>query len=301
MKKYPGYSFSFFCWIRLRDHNEDDIKTYKTIRQRRQLYSFYNDNGQGFEAFFTNDASSLVVSLCTRKEFHSVQISDLKIVSKSPPISTSDESPEFDEWHSIAVVYIPAKNPFHSSKLCIYVDGKLVKEADTKLPNFYEAFTHNSICAACIQPQTISSNNPNMSTSLTTPLSSVKSLFSFGGSKTPTKTDPKSLSVSSIPCGTQDLVWDTSTCLLGQLSCCFALHDQLQENQVKILHRMGPNTDEFGNTEVTELHDLKAKLMFYYHAKYANDSTCFDLSHHNMNAELHGKYFTLNSFKVKSG
>jgi len=46
-------------------------------KKQRQLYSFYTDSGQGFEAFFTPDCSSLVVSVCTKKEFISLQLQEL--------------------------------------------------------------------------------------------------------------------------------------------------------------------------------------------------------------------------------
>ncbi len=62
VKKWPGYAFTFHCWLKLRN----DLETFE--KKRRQLYSFYNEYGQGFEAFFTPDCSSLVVSVCTKKE-----------------------------------------------------------------------------------------------------------------------------------------------------------------------------------------------------------------------------------------
>lgn len=61
IKKWPGYGFSFHCWIKLRS----DLESFE--KKRRQLYSFYNDYGQGFEAFFTPDCSSIVVSVCTKR------------------------------------------------------------------------------------------------------------------------------------------------------------------------------------------------------------------------------------------
>ncbi len=65
VKKWPGYAFTFHCWLKLRN----DLETFE--KKRRQLYSFYNEYGQGFEAFFTPDCSSLVVSVCTKKEVSS--------------------------------------------------------------------------------------------------------------------------------------------------------------------------------------------------------------------------------------
>ncbi len=127
IKKWPGYAFTFHCWIKLRN----DLELFE--KKRRQLYSFYNDSGQGFEAFFTPDCSSLVVSVCTKKEFLSVQLRELDFDS-SQSINGSNSAPTSpftnsngnlnnsnnnnnttntsDYWHSIAIVHIPAKNPF---------------------------------------------------------------------------------------------------------------------------------------------------------------------------------------------
>jgi hypothetical protein len=85
IKKWPGYAFTFHCWLKLRSDAESFSK------QRRQLYSFYNDQGQGFEAFFTSDCSSLVVSVCTKKEFLSVQLRELDF-DASQSINTSANS-----------------------------------------------------------------------------------------------------------------------------------------------------------------------------------------------------------------
>lgn len=77
VKRWPGYAFTFHAWIKLRS----DLELFE--KKRRQLYSFYNDQGQGFEAFFTADCSSLVVSVCTKKEFLSVQLRELNFDSSS--------------------------------------------------------------------------------------------------------------------------------------------------------------------------------------------------------------------------
>ena len=87
VKKWPGYAFSFNCWIKLRN----DLELFD--KKRRQLYSFYNDSGQGFEAFFTPDCSTLVVSVCTKKEFLSVQLRELDFDSSQSINSSMDTSP----------------------------------------------------------------------------------------------------------------------------------------------------------------------------------------------------------------
>ena len=78
VKKWPGYAFTFHAWVKLRS---DSLALYE--KKRRQLYSFYADSGLGFEAFFTADGSSLVVSVCTKKECLSVQVRELNFDSSN--------------------------------------------------------------------------------------------------------------------------------------------------------------------------------------------------------------------------
>lgn len=170
-----------------------DIELFE--KKRRQLYSFYNDYGQGFEAFFTPDCSSLVVSLCTKKEFLSVQVRELDFDSSvlidhslaDPSNNSASDQSYFsddknfstnDSWHSIAIVHVPAKGPFGYSQVCVYVDGVLKKETDLKCPNFYDTLNHVRIGAACSRPVTTSGYS--VSNTLTAPLSNLKSVFSMG-------------------------------------------------------------------------------------------------------------------------
>lgn len=168
-------------------------------KKRRQLYSFYNDYGQGFEAFFTPDCSSLVVSVCTKKEFLSVQLRELDF-DASQSINTSTNSADqftmnstensnnntnlnnttntSDYWHSVAIVHVPAKNPFSYSQICIYIDGVLKKETDLKIPNFSDAFNHIRVAASCARPVGQSTFS-NVSSTLTAPLTNLKNVFNL--------------------------------------------------------------------------------------------------------------------------
>jgi hypothetical protein len=173
-------------------------------KKRRQLYSFYNDTGQGFEAFFTPDCSSLVVSVCTKKEFLSVQLRELDFdssqsINSSLETSASDPflfanstnsnlntSNHFesnttntsDYWHSIMIVHKPAKGPFSSSQICIYVDGILKKETDFKLPNFSDSFSHIRVGAACSHKNQVFNANYNQSSfKFAAPLTNFKKVF----------------------------------------------------------------------------------------------------------------------------
>jgi neurobeachin-like protein 1/2 len=192
IKKWSGYGFTFHCWLKL----NSDLELFE--KKRRQLYSFYKDNGQGFEAFFTSDCSSLVVSVCTKKEFLSVQLRELDFDSSQTSSLNDDQSfnnssslgfsssnnnnnntttNTNDFWHSVTIVHIPAKNPFSYSQVCIYIDGILKKETDLKCPNFHDSFNHNRIGATCARPQSQSSYTSTVTNTLTAPLSNLKNVF----------------------------------------------------------------------------------------------------------------------------
>lgn len=204
MKKWPGHAFTFHCWMKLRS----DLDTYE--KKRRQLYSFYTDKGEGFEAFFTADCSSLVVSVCTRKEFLSVQLRELDFdasdstnrqqqqqqqssPNQSPDTTTTASDGEgsnmnttstSDYWHSITIVHVPAKKPFGYSQVCVYIDGVLKKEADLKMPSFSDGFSQIRLGAACSRPNTgvvvgsqAQSASSYVSSTLTAPFSGLKSVF----------------------------------------------------------------------------------------------------------------------------
>lgn len=194
VKKWPGHAFTFHCWIKLRS----DLDVYE--KKRRQLYSFYSDNGQGFEAFFTADCSSLVVSVCSRKEFLSVQLRELDFDSSessrngadsvnqtandssSGSSNKSSTTSTSDYWHSIAIVHLPAKKPFGYTQVSIYVDGVLKKEADMRLPSFSDPITQIRVGAACFRPSpplgaSNSTGSNYISSTLAAPFTGLKSVF----------------------------------------------------------------------------------------------------------------------------
>jgi hypothetical protein len=170
LKKWPGYAFTFHAWVKLRG----ELELYE--RKRRQLYSFYNDQGQGFEAFFTADCSSLVVSVCTKKEFLSVQVRELNFDSSNQNSvnsntanngsngddlnsahnhSTRHTTSTSDFWHSVTIVHVPSKSiAFGYTQVLVYIDGVLRKETELKMPNLSDTFNHIRIGAACARPST---------------------------------------------------------------------------------------------------------------------------------------------------
>lgn len=338
IKKWPGYTFTFHCWIRLRTD-------YKYIeKKRRQLYSFYTTSGQGLEAFLTADLTTLVVCICTKKEYLTVQITDLEfensehlqhkytdVTQNTETVSLASFSTssciinEFTDWHSIAIMHVPAKNAFSSSRLCVYIDGKLKRDCDFKQPNLFEAFTNVTLFGACSQAQsspqhgtssTVSKASAQASTMAAVAASAMsktlikpfKNIFSItqslstqtqaSDSKTIPVASSLSTSITSIPTGTQDIVWEMSTCIQGQLSSCFILYELLTEAQIKLIYSLGPNQYNLNWLELNDLSDLKQKFMFYYDAKCCKVNICYDLAMHSFNAEFVGKRYALKNFKV---
>ncbi|ELK24974.1 Neurobeachin-like protein 2, partial [Myotis davidii] len=84
--------------------------------------SFFTSSGSGFEAFFTA-AGTLVVAVCTRKEYLTVSL---------PEVSFADSA-----WHCVAVVHVPG-GLFSQNLVHIYKDGHLVKTAPLRCPSLSE-------------------------------------------------------------------------------------------------------------------------------------------------------------------
>lgn len=107
----------------------------------------------------------------------------------------------------------------------------------------------------------------------------------------------QSLNVTSIPSNSQDTVWDVSTCLMGQMSSCFVLHDTITDIQARLLHELGPNNFYINWLDIVELNDLKSKFLFNYDAKCCKDLTCFDLSSNKLNGKFSGEIMSCSNFK----
>ena len=252
-----------------------------------------------------------MISVCTKKEFLTIQVSDLGFIkSENQTDSVSNDSNciinDFTDWHSITIVHVPGKNPFHSSQLYVYIDGMLKRECDLKHPYLYEPFTNISLFGACVHSSNKSANDSTSTVRAAALVGGVllnpfKNIFSItsGSGNTASKHDNKfSLATTSIPCGTQDYVWESSAPLSGQMSSCFVLHDAITDAQIKLLHSLGPNQYNINWLEVNELSDLRSKFMFYYDAKCCKDDTVYDLSMRNANAKFIGKRYRLKCLKV---
>lgn len=104
--------------------------------------------------------------------------------------------------------------------------------------------------------------------------------------------------MTTIPAGSQDTVWDPPTCLMGQMSSCFVLHDVISDFQVRLLYELGPNQYAFNWLDIVEMSDLKNKLVLHYDAKCARDLICFDLSSNRLNGKFTGSIVSCENFKV---
>lgn len=104
--------------------------------------------------------------------------------------------------------------------------------------------------------------------------------------------------MTSIPSGSQDTVWDPSTCLMGSMSSCFALHDTITDIQARLLYELGPNQFSLNWLDIQEMSDFKAKFLFHYDAKCAKDLICYDLSPNRLNGKYSGLNLSCDNFKV---
>ena len=102
----------------------------------------------------------------------------------------------------------------------------------------------------------------------------------------------------TIPSGSQDTVWDPSTCLIGQMSTCFVLHDVISDIQARLIYELGPNQYAINWLDLPELTDLKSKFVFHYDAKCSKDLNCIDLSANKLSGKFSGENFTCNNFRV---
>jgi hypothetical protein len=88
-----------------------------------------------------------------------------------------------------------------------------------------------------------------------------------------------------------------STCLMGQMSSCFILHDTVTDAQARLLYELGPNSYYINWLDIIELSDLRAKMVLQYDAKCVKDLTCVDLSPSKMSGKFSGSVMACENFK----
>uniref|UniRef100_A0A8C5N2A9 Neurobeachin like 1 n=1 Tax=Leptobrachium leishanense TaxID=445787 RepID=A0A8C5N2A9_9ANUR len=272
IQRWPGSAFTFFAWFCL-DQDQSVFGISKGGGKRKQLYSFFTDNGTGFEAFITS-SGSLVVAICTKKEYATVTLSDHCFCDSL--------------WHSIAIVHVPGKRPFGQSLVYIYVNGQQKVSASLKFPSMNEPFT-----SCCIGSAGQRTNTPPPSQIADPPLSppsgsgrsSLSGILSSSWAGSQGKTDCVTKSISA---GTQDSEWGSPTSLEGQLGSVLIFHEALQAPQVKALYLAGPNSLSPWKIQDSELSDLPNKLLLYYTPKACRSPICLDLSSNLLHGRLTG-------------
>ncbi|TSK42112.1 Neurobeachin-like protein 1 [Bagarius yarrelli] len=203
VSRWPGSAFSFSAWLSL---DQDQLEPAGKGEKRKQLYSFFTPGGTGFEAFISS-SGSLVVAVCTKKEYITVMLPDYCFCDSL--------------WHYVGVVHIPGKRPFGQSLVYIYVDGQLKLSAPLKYPNMAEAFT-----SCCIGSAGQRTTTPPPS-QIADPPQSRTSVWG-GLSK-----------LALISPGTQDSEWGRPTSLQGHLSTVMVFSEALSTNTIRALYNTG--------------------------------------------------------------
>ncbi|KAM9305247.1 neurobeachin-like protein 1 [Gastrophryne carolinensis] len=275
IQKWPGSAFTFTAWFCL-DQDQSSIGISSSGIKRKQLYSFFTNSGTGFEAFITS-SGFLVVAVCTKKEYTTVQL---------PDHCFSDSL-----WHCVTIVHIPSKRSlgfFGQSNVHIYINGQLKISSPLKFPTLSDSFTF-----CCIGSAGQKTNTPPPSQISDPPVSppgntSRSSLGGILSSPSRSGGQGKNDSVKVISAGTQDSEWGTPTSLEGQLGSVLIFHDSLQAGQVKALYLAGPNSLNPWKSGDSELADLPSKLLLYYTPKACGNPICLDLSPNLLHGRLTG-------------
>uniref|UniRef100_A0A671YZN7 Neurobeachin-like protein 2 n=1 Tax=Sparus aurata TaxID=8175 RepID=A0A671YZN7_SPAAU len=272
VQRWPGSAFSFLAWLSL---DQDQLGP-PSKDKRKQLYSFFTPGGTGFEAFISS-AGTLVVAVCTKKEYVTVMLPDYCFCDSL--------------WHSIGVVHVPGKRPFGQSLVYIYVDGQQKLSATLKYPTMTEPFISCCIGSAgnrtTTPPPSQIPDPPFSSATTPTTRSSLGGILSpqtWGG-----LLGGKSESVTKlISAGTQDSEWGSPTSLQGQLGSVMVFHEPLQPNHIKAICSAGPNCISPFKAQESEVGDLYTKLLLHYSPKACRNPICLDLSPNMLHGRLTG-------------
>lgn len=280
VQRWPGAGFTFHAWLCLQSSEAVPTSAPSRPLQRKQLYSFFTSSGSGFEAFFTA-AGTLVVAVCTRKEYVTVNL---------PEVSFADSA-----WHCVAIVHVPGRRPFSQNLVNVFKDGHLVKTVPFRFPSLSEPFSSCCIGSAGHRTTTTTTGLPasSVSTALAhthpslTRSQSVPASTGLGwgpGLGTPLQEG----SVSSTLAGTQDTRWGSPTSLEGELGAVAIFHEALQPSALRVLCSLGPNEPAPFKPE-GELHEFGTKLLLHYSPQACKNNICLDLSPgHGLDGRLTG-------------
>ncbi|XP_023603302.1 neurobeachin-like protein 2 [Myotis lucifugus] len=279
VQRWPGTGFTFHAWLCLHPPAAAPAPAPARRLQRKQLYSFFTSSGSGFEAFFTA-AGTLVVAVCTRKEYLTVSL---------PEVSFADSA-----WHCVAVVHMPG-GLFSQNLVHIYKDGHLVKTAPLRCPCLTEPFSSCCIGSAGHRttttttglpapagPTALAPTHPSLTRSQSVPATAGLGWGSGLGAP------PPEGSISSTLAGTQDTRWGSPTSLEGELGAVAIFHEALPTATLQALCSLGPNETAPFKPE-GDLHELGAKLLLHYSPQACKNNICLDLSPgHGLDGRLTG-------------
>ncbi|XP_060060817.1 neurobeachin-like protein 2 isoform X4 [Erinaceus europaeus] len=280
VQRWPGPGFTFHAWLCLHPTATSPAPALARALQRKQLYSFFTSGGSGFEAFFTA-AGTLVVAVCTRREYLTVSL---------PEVPFADSA-----WHCVAVVHMPGRRPFSQSLVHIYKDGSLLKTAPLRCPSLGEPFSSCCIGSAGHRTTTtttglpappgaaaLAHSHPSLTRSQSVPATA--GLGWGSGLMAPLEEG----SISSTLAGTQDTRWGSPTSLEGELGAVAIFHEALQPAALRALCTMGPNETAPFKPE-GEFHELGSKLLLHYSPQACKNNICLDLSpSHGLDGRLTG-------------
>ncbi|KAM8758503.1 neurobeachin-like protein 2 [Rhynchonycteris naso] len=280
VQRWPGTGFTFHAWLCLHPTATAPATAHAQPLQRKQLYSFFSSGGSGFEAFFTA-AGTLVVAVCTRKEYLTMSL---------PEVSFADSV-----WHCVAIVHVPGRRLFSQNLVHVYKDGHLVKTAALRCPSLSEPFSSCCIGSAGYRttttttglpappvPTALAHTHPSLIRSQSVPAST--GLGWGSGLAAPLQEG----SISSTLAGTQDTRWGSPTSLEGELGAVAIFHEALPAAALKVLCTLGPNETAPFKPE-GELHELGTKLLLHYSPQACRNNICLDLSPgHGLDGRLTG-------------
>ncbi|XP_070431568.1 neurobeachin-like protein 2 isoform X2 [Equus przewalskii] len=280
VQRWPGPGFTFHAWLCLHPTAIAPAPAPTRPPQRKQLYSFFTSSGSGFEAFFTA-AGTLVVAVCTRKEYLTVSLPEVSFVDSV--------------WHCVAIVHVPGRRPFSQNLVHVYKDGHLVKTAPLRCPSLSEPFSSCCIGSAGHRttttttglpappvPAALAHTHPSLTRSQSVPVTT--GLGWGSGLVAPLQEG----SISSTLAGTQDTRWGSPTSLEGELGAVAIFHEALQAAALRVLCNLGPNETAPFKPE-GDLHDLGTKLLLHYSPQACKNNICLDLSPgHGLDGRLTG-------------
>jgi hypothetical protein len=278
LKSMPSGGSTFHAWVCLnapsslgRSVNMEVIG--EKNRCRRILYSFYTRNGNGFEAFFTENMN-FVVSTTTKKEFHAYIVFQALFRSY--------------EWHSICIVHQSTKKIFSKEDIQIYMDGNLIDQVSLKSP----ALTEHCYCYIGSSYANIKHRATSvMSVNSTNPENSLNAQdFDSDNEQLDSLASMAENGVNTIPVQEVEERWGKSINLGGLLSSICIFSEPLSSGPIKTLFHYGPNKLSLFQPNCVSTSELSSKVLVYYHPKACKDGHCVNLVPHTPDNKLVGLF-----------